>query len=204
MKRETLKNLGLDDEVIDEIMKEHGKTVARKDARITTLEEERDSLTNDIESRDKQIKDLKENPQIDEESKKQLEKYEKENAQLKQERTDILINQAIISKIAKEVHNPETVKKLIDRDGLEVKDDGTVEGLEDKINALKQSDSYLFTTDTSIETTQADNPKDDSEQTPPPTLNPGGAQGNNGKEVSEEELGKQLANDLFPTNNKEE
>lgn len=197
MKRETLKNLGLDDEVIDEIMKEHGKTVARKDARITTLEEERDSLTNDIESRDKQIKDLKENPQIDEESKKQLEKYEKENSQLKQERTDILINQAIISKIAKEVHNPETVKKLIDRDGLEVKDDGTVEGLEDKINALKQSDSYLFTTDTSIETTPTDESKDDSEQTPPPSLNPGGAQGNNGKEPDPEAIGKAQADRLF-------
>ncbi|WP_414049782.1 phage scaffolding protein [Macrococcus animalis] len=197
MKREFLKQQGLEDEVIDEIMKEHGKTVARKEARITTLEEERDSLTTDIESRDKQIKDLKENPQIDEESKKQLETYEKENAQLKQERKDILINQAIISKIAKDVHNPETVKKLIDRDGLEVKDDGTVEGLEDKINSLKESDGYLFTTNTTIETPPTDKSTDESEQTPPLNLNPGGAQGNNGKEVDPSETGKANAKRLF-------
>jgi len=194
MKRVFLNDLGLESDVVDAIMKEHGKTLSR---RLEVIEEERDNLQKDIESRDKQIEELKNNPQIDEESKKQLEKYEKENSQLKQERTDILINQAIISKIAKEVHNPETVKKLIDRNGLEVKDDGTVEGLEDKINALKQSDSYLFTTDTSIETTPTDESKDNSEQTPPPSLNPGGAQGNNGKEPDPEAIGKAQADRLF-------
>ncbi len=194
MKRVFLNDLGLVSDVVDAIMKEDGKTLSLT---LEVIEEERDNLQKDIESRDKQIEELKNDPQIDEESKKQLEKYEKENSQLKQERTDILINQAIISKIAKEVHNPETVKKLIDRDGLEVKDDGTVEGLEDKINALKQSDSYLFTTDTSIETTPTDESKDDSEQTAPPSLNPGGAQGNNGKEPDPDALGKAQVDRIF-------
>lgn len=40
--------------------------------------------------------------------------------------------------------NSETVAKLLDRDKIKINEDGKVEGLEDQVQALKQSEAYLF------------------------------------------------------------
>ena len=197
MKRTFLVDLGLESGVIEQIMKEHGKTVARK---LEVADEERESLQKEIDVRDKQIKDLKDNVQLDDETKKKLSDYEAENNKLKEERKNILMDSAIKVAVAKEAFNPNAILKMIDREGLEVKDDGTIEGLEEKISALKESDSYLFTADSSIETPPNNDSQGEPEQTPPNNLNPGGQQGNGGKENDPSEVGKAIADKLFGKN----
>ena len=56
-------------------------------------------------------------------------------------------NQALTTLLVKEnVIDLDGALKLIDRGKITVKDDGTVEGAEDAISALKTDKAYLFTT----------------------------------------------------------
>ncbi|MFW3388304.1 UNVERIFIED_CONTAM: phage scaffolding protein, partial [Kocuria sp. CPCC 205274] len=62
MKREFLKTLGLDDELINQIMVEHGKTlnsVTALTGQVETLTAEKAALTTQIAERDTQLTTLK-------------------------------------------------------------------------------------------------------------------------------------------------
>ncbi|QYA39251.1 phage scaffolding protein [Macrococcoides caseolyticum] len=191
MRRKFLEDLGLEVETINEIMKEHGKTVGRKDTQI-------DELEKDLENRDKQLKDLENNPKIDPELQKKVNEYSEENKKLKDERRDIILNAAIEVATAKEAHNPKAVLKLIDRESLEVQDDGTIKGLDEAISSLRETDSYLFTPTNSDETPPGNNDSDKQDGIKPPNnLNPGGQQGNGGKDPDPRELGKSMADKLL-------
>lgn len=191
MRRKFLEDLGLEVETINEIMKEHGKTVGRKDTQI-------DELEKDLENRDKQLKDLESNPKIDPELQKKVNEYSEENKKLKDERRDIILNAAIEVATAKDAHNPKAVLKLIDRESLEVQDDGTIKGLDEAISSLRETDSYLFTPTNSDETPPGNNDSDKQDGIKPPNnLNPGGQQGNGGKDPDPSELGKSMADKLL-------
>lgn len=191
MRRKFLEDLGLEVETINEIMKEHGKTVGRKDTQI-------DELEKDLENRDKQLKDLESNPKIDPELQKKVNEYSEENKKLKDERRDIILNAAIEVATAKEAHNPKAVLKLIDRESLEVQDDGTIKGLDEAISSLRETDSYLFTPTNSDETPPGNDDSDKQDGIKPPNnLNPGGQQGNGGKDPDPSELGKSMADKLL-------
>lgn len=191
MRRKFLEDLGLEVETINEIMKEHGKTVGRKDTQI-------DELEKDLENRDKQLKDLESNPKIDPELQKKVNEYSEENKKLKDERRDIILNAAIEVATAKDAHNPKAVLKLIDRESLEVQEDGTIKGLDEAISSLRESDSYLFTPASSDETPPGNNDSDKQEGVKTPNnLNPGGQQGNGGKDPDPSELGKSMADKLL-------
>ncbi|MDJ1156053.1 phage scaffolding protein [Macrococcus caseolyticus] len=191
MRRKFLEDLGLEVDTINEIMKEHGKTVGRKDTQI-------DELEKDLENRDKQLKDLESNPKIDPELQKKVNEYSEENKKLKDERRDIILNAAIEVATAKDAHNPKAVLKLIDRESLEVQDDGTIKGLDEAISSLRETDSYLFTPTNSDETPPSNNDSDKQDGIKPPNnLNPGGLQGNGGKDPDPRELGKSMADKLL-------
>ncbi|TDM31249.1 hypothetical protein ETH98_01295 [Macrococcoides caseolyticum] len=191
MRRKFLEDLGLEVETINEIMKEHGKTVGRKDTQI-------DELEKDLENRDKQLKDLESNPKIDPELQKKVNEYSEENKKLKDERRDIILNAAIEVATAKDAHNPKAVLKLIDRESLDVQDDGTIKGLDEAISSLRETDSYLFTPTNSDETPPGNNDSDKQDGIKPPNnLNPGGQQGNGGKDPDPSELGKSMADKLL-------
>ena len=49
------------------------------------------------------------------------------------------------------VHNPKTVMKLIDLNAISLDDSGAVSGVEEEIQRLKQSDPYLFRTESENE-----------------------------------------------------
>lgn len=191
MRRKYLEDLGLEVETINEIMKEHGKTVGRKDTQI-------DELEKDLENRDKQLKDLENNPKIDPELQKKVNEYSEENKKLKDERREIILNAAIEVATAKDAHNPKAVLKLIDRESLEVQDDGTIKGLDEAISSLRETDSYLFTPTNSDETPPGNDDSDKQDGIKPPNnLNPGGQQGNGGKDPDPSELGKSMADKLL-------
>lgn len=88
-----------------------------------------------------------ENKALEEQGKfKELsEKQAAENAALKQQIKDNTVSQALTGKlIPLGVVDLEGALKLIDRSKIEVKDDGTITGLDDAVEALKTGKAYLF------------------------------------------------------------
>lgn len=155
MKRDWLKELGLEKEVIDKIMDENGKDIesakGKKDdyeSKIKELEEERDKLNDTIKERDEQLKTLKDSAGDNEELKKQIEKlqddnkaandaHEKEMSALKKSHA---IEAALISAKAKAV---KAVMPYIDFDKVSVDGDNLV-GLTEQIDKLKEGEDTKF------------------------------------------------------------
>lgn len=115
------------------------------DAAETTIAD----LKKQLADRDKDIAALKKSAGDNEELKKQLEelqaKYKADteafNAKLKENALNAAIDLAITKARGK---NVTAVKALIDKSKLTLKDDGTVDGLAEALEAIKKSDGYLF------------------------------------------------------------
>lgn len=74
MKREFLKELGLEDDVISKIMKEHGKTIQKMDDTIETYRGKISELQTDIATKSKDYEDLNKEHML---SKAKIEEFEK-------------------------------------------------------------------------------------------------------------------------------
>jgi len=116
-----------------------------------TLAETKKKLDEGIAERDKQLEELKkidaeglkaEIERLQEENKAATEKYE---AELK----DIQLANAIKLAVAGKVHDEDIVSQLIKKDELVLSEDGKVIGLDEQINSLKESKSFLFKDDNS-------------------------------------------------------
>lgn len=151
MKRDFLTELGLESEQVDKIMKEHGKAVnALKDdaEKVTDLEKQIEDLNNQIKDRDKQLKDLEKSAQGNEDLQQQIKDLQKANDDTKKEYEEKLNQQRKESKLElalkdAKAKNPKAVKALLDADVIKLDGDKLL-GLEEQLNALKDSDGYLF------------------------------------------------------------
>ncbi|MBC2134045.1 phage scaffolding protein [Listeria innocua] len=149
MKRDFLEGLGLEKEVIDSIMVEHGKSTNELRTEVSTLETENTNLTNQLNQRDSDIESLRKDSGTSDEIKQQLEKWESDYKDLEaKSQADIAetrLNSAIDLAFTKEgAKNIKATRALLDFDKLELSEDGSVKGLDDQLNALKESDGYLF------------------------------------------------------------
>lgn len=146
MKKEQLVALGLTEEQADKVIEGYGQMVpkSRLDDKINELKDAQKV----IDERDKQIKDLEplaagnkdlldqiKTLQADNQTAK--EQYESELAET---RRTFALDGAL--KDAK-VHNPKAVKALLDMEKVKLNGDA-LEGLSEQLEALKQSDAYLF------------------------------------------------------------
>lgn len=155
MKRDWLKELGLEKEVVDKIMEENGKDIeaakGKKDdyeTKIKELEEERDKLNDTIKERDTQLETLKTSAGDNAELKKKIdeltsanqtakETHEKEMAALKK-------NHAIESALAEaKVKSIKAAMPFIDTDKVSV-DGNNLLGLTEQINKLKEDEATKF------------------------------------------------------------
>lgn len=73
MKRDFLKGLELEDEVIEKIMAEHGKTVGANAAELETLKSDKETLQEQLNERNKDLEALKDSANLSEEQKKEFE-----------------------------------------------------------------------------------------------------------------------------------
>ena len=150
MKTAFLKGLGLEKEVIDEIMAENGRDIEAEKAKAKDLQTQLDTANNTIKERDKQLEDLKNSPDNPEELKKQIQKLQDENKAAKEahekEMKDLKVANALEKALSDaKAKNAKAVQALLELgDDVELADDGTIKGLDEKIKALKKSDSYLF------------------------------------------------------------
>ncbi|NGA44367.1 hypothetical protein G0Y07_11355 [Staphylococcus aureus] len=149
MKREFLRGLGLEEETVQKIVDEHHDTLREfkdKAEKAESLQQQLDKANKELDNRDKQITDLQKAKDGDnKELKDKLEKYEHENAQYQADMKELKLNNAVKVAVAKEANDADDILKFINKDELELQDDGTVKGLDKAIETLKESKSYLFT-----------------------------------------------------------
>lgn len=153
MKRKFLEDLGLEKEQVDSIMAEHGKSIKADADVIAELEELKttaETLQNQLTERDNDLEELKTKATSSEDLEEKLaelqEKYtaetEAHKAELEKQRKLSEIKLGVIKAGAR---NEKAVMALLDSEQIKVNDDG-VHGLKEQLEALSESDPYLFDT----------------------------------------------------------
>lgn len=152
MNREQLKELGLSDEQIDAVMKEHGKVVNATKAQVDSLTTERDDLQAQIADRDSQLEELGKTAGLTDELKQQITQLQQDNATAKEqyeaELQDIKLSSAIKTALTGKVHDEDLVAGLFDREKLVINGDKIV-GLDEQLKTLQESKAFLFKTEES-------------------------------------------------------
>ena len=149
MKREELKEHGLSEEQINFVMAQNGKDVNALNDKINGLTSERDGLQKQIDDRDEQLTTLKKSAKDNEELQSQIKQLQNENKTAKQNYQDQLAKQNKSFKIEgalrdAKAKNIKTVLPLIDTEKVSVNDDGTLNGLSEQLDNIKQDNGFLF------------------------------------------------------------
>lgn len=114
--------------------------------KVKTLEAENTSLKEQISQRDKDLKELKKVDakeletkiaELEDKNKTMQETHEKE---ISETRKNLMIENALMKANAK---NPKSVRGMLDLDKITI-DGDVLNGFDDQITALEQSDGYLF------------------------------------------------------------
>ncbi|WP_077622007.1 phage scaffolding protein [Sediminibacillus massiliensis] len=151
MKREFLKELELEEEVINKIMIEHGKTVndiKDKADKVDTLESQIENYKQQIQDRDTQLDELKEKAKGNEEMQQKIADLQKANEEdakqwegkLLEERKEAKLELALKDAKAK---NNKAVKALIDAEKISLDGDNLI-GLEEQLKKVQEESPYLF------------------------------------------------------------
>ena len=148
MKREELKELGLTDEQIGSIMALHGVTVNELNSRVSTAEQQANSISRTVRENQNELNDFKANAKGNEDLTKQLEdlqsKFDEIKTSSEQQIADLKKSSAIDLALTQAgAKNIKAAKALLDSESLELTDEG-LKGLDDQLAALKESDGYLF------------------------------------------------------------
>lgn len=197
MERKDLTELGIEAEAVDKIMEMYGKVVNPLKQEKESLKAEVESYKEQVSDRDSQLDQIKSkvgdtealNATIDSLKQANKEKDDAHKEKVKQVQLDYELKLALNNANAR---NEKAVKALLDLDTVKINENGQLIGLNEQLDSLKETDSYLFA-DSKVETDTTD----DSSKEQSPALNPGGTQGNTGKETSLEETGKAAAQRLF-------
>lgn len=148
MKREFLRGLGLEEETVQKIVDEHHDTLREfknKAEKTESLQEQLDKANEELTNRDNQITELQKAKDGDnQELKDKLSNYKKENAQYQAEMKQLKLNNAVKLAVAKDANDADDILAFINKDELELQDDGNVKGLDKAIESLKESKPYLF------------------------------------------------------------
>jgi len=201
MDRDFLKSLGIEDaETVYAIMKSYGESINPLKQEKESLETEVDSYKGQISERDKQLEDLKDKVDSEEDLKETIEALKTANKEKDDERQKLLNDQKLdyelkIALNESGARNERAVKALLDLDTVKINEDGQLTGLKEQLDNLKDSDDYLFS---------GSQPIDDDRQSSVNYNGGSDSKGNNGRELEGAALGKSEAERLFRTNNKEE
>ena len=138
-------------EAIKEINKQAPDNVVSKDE-YNTVVDAKEQLTKDVKARDKQLEDLKKAGSV-EDLKNQLEAAQEANKKAKKEYDAEIANMKFDAAI-----HPDLMSGKIDRTKLKIKEDGSVEGLEDQVKSLKETYKDMFKTKTGKTPPEGDDP----------------------------------------------
>lgn len=193
MDRKLLQELGLNDEQINSVMAEHGKSLNGLKQEKSSLEAEVENYKSDIADRDNQLEELKKNNTDNAALTQQIEALKQANSDKDAVRNQELANvkkdyEIRLALNSANVRNEIAVRALLDLDKVSFDETGALTGLDEQLTTLKENESYLFNTEQT-----GTQPKD--KVIPPIGGNPKG--GNAGQTETGEELGKSNAERLF-------
>lgn len=147
MTREELKALGLTDEQIEKVSEDYGKNYVtklqfnKKNDALKQAEESLEAMQSDMDALKKTNADNAElTKQIDEMKAAQVKRDEEYTAQIHKMEVDGIVERTLMTFKAK---NGKAVRALLDLEDVKLKD-GTIKGLDDQLTKLKESDPYLF------------------------------------------------------------
>ena len=150
--KEILKAQSLTDEQINNItakMKEekiYTTSLENADERYTKLKGQKADLDEQIKAANTTITELKKNNKDNEALQKTIQDHETTIENLKKESAQKDFNYALDSALKdNKCKNAKALKALLDLDNIKF-NEGKLEGLEGQLNALKESDGYLFDT----------------------------------------------------------
>lgn len=198
MERKDLTELGIEAEAVDKIMEMYGKDVNPIKQENESLKAEVKSFKEQVADRDNQLDEIKTkvgdaealNATIDSLKQANKDKDEAHQNLVNKVKLDYEIKLALNEAGAK---NERAVKALIDLDTVKINEDGQLIGLNEQLTNLKSTDDYLFNGPINPENKDIKN----NTEKPPNNLNPGGQQGNGGKDPDPSELGKSMADKLL-------
>ena len=152
MKRKFLEDMGLSKEQVDAILDENSQDIGKAKAEFTSIQTELqnakteiEGLNNQLSERDTQLSELKNSTGDVEALKQQISdlqtanktKEDEHKAEMKQLKMDMAVETALIGAKAK---NIKAVKALLNLEGAELGEDGTVKGLAEQILSLSKAD----------------------------------------------------------------
>ncbi|PTE98917.1 hypothetical protein BUY63_00700 [Staphylococcus epidermidis] len=128
--------------VIDAIDESKSGMVPR--TRLNDKNAEIDELKAEITNRDEQIAKLQDSVKDDSELQKELDELKDKNAEWQTKYQESQLNNAVKLEVAKDANDADDILAFINKDELELQDDGKVKGLDKAIESLKESKPYLF------------------------------------------------------------
>lgn len=151
MTKEQLKALGVTEELAIKIAGESKKELEGyvEKTKFDEVDTKVKQLETSVAERDKQLEDLKKSTGDVETLKKQIETLQNEN-KTKEEtyKTELSnlkkTNVLDLALAGAKVKNNKAIKALLDSEKIKLKDDGTLEGLTEQLEAIKKTDAYLF------------------------------------------------------------
>ncbi|ARD74407.1 hypothetical protein AWC37_04415 [Staphylococcus xylosus] len=204
--REDLRGIGIDDDKIEGIMSLHGQEiqsfkdkVSQKDSKLKELQTTVDSYKEDNEQKDNELKDLQEKAKNGDDLQQTISDLRQANQEKEEQRQkevkELTFNHNLENKLRDAgARNIKAVRALLDSENLKFNDEeNEVIGLQDQLEKLRESDSYLFT-----DSTNSDNSNQSSQQqSQSQSYNAGNKKGNNGFDDSDEVIGKNNAQRLL-------
>lgn len=152
MKREFLKDLNLEDKVIDQIMSANGADIEntkKSFGDVDSIKQENESYKTQLAERDKDIKSLskqvKDNDDLSNQLKDLQGKYKTDTTNLNNQLSQTKLNGALNETLtAAKVRNPKAIKGLLNMDDIKLNDKDELVDVNDQLDSLKKTDAYLF------------------------------------------------------------
>lgn len=152
MTKEILMKMGLTEEQATKVLEAHttainGKYIPKE--RFDEVNTKKQQLETSVAERDRQLEDLKKSTGDVEALKTQIQNLQNDN-KTKEEAYKVELsnlkktNALDLALTGAKVKNNKAIKALLDSDKIKLKNDGTLEGLADQLEAIKKTDAYLF------------------------------------------------------------
>lgn len=147
MNKEQLIALGLTEEQADKVIAGFGQMIPK--SRFDEVNQAKKQLEQQLNERDKQLKDLEEKAKGNEELTKQIKELQDANKQAKadyeKQLKDLQVSTAIKLALVGKVHDEDLVAGLIDKTKIELSEDGKItKGFDEQIKSLQESKAFLF------------------------------------------------------------
>ncbi len=216
--REDLRNIGVEDSKVEEVMSLHGKDVQQLQSNLDVLKEKKQSAEQEVklykervEEQNTKLEELRNQVNSGEDLNEKVKALQEANSQKDEQHKQEMNKVKLRYEIDKELdrtgaRNKVAVMALVDQENVSLSDENGVQGLSEQLEKLKETDSYLFNDDNSQSSNQGggngsneQNGTDGNTQGSGTNVNynAGQGKGNNGSQVSEGTLGRKNAERLL-------